>query len=151
SVAVANAQVRGATTAYVEAASGDALTFAEYEDTSTRLAAALVARGEAEGWARGDRIGMQCPDGPYSHALLLACEKAGFVGVGIGSRAGTRERDHLLARTNARTLITDARALEASAPDDAPALEPIGATDLWFLNSTSGTTGLPKCVMHDQA
>lgn len=25
-----------------------------------------------------------------------------------------------------------------------------GADELWLLNSTSGTTGLPKCVMHDQ-
>jgi len=29
--------------------------------------------------------------------------------------------------------------------------EPLDAHDLWFLNSTSGTTGLPKIVMHDQA
>ena len=27
----------------------------------------------------------------------------------------------------------------------------LGATDLFLLNSTSGTTGLPKCVTHDQA
>ena len=27
----------------------------------------------------------------------------------------------------------------------------LGVADLWLLNSTSGTTGLPKCVMHDQA
>jgi acyl-CoA synthetase len=27
----------------------------------------------------------------------------------------------------------------------------LGVSDLWLLNSTSGTTGLPKCVMHDQA
>jgi acyl-CoA synthetase len=26
----------------------------------------------------------------------------------------------------------------------------LGADDLWLLNSTSGTTGLPKCVMHSQ-
>ena len=28
--------------------------------------------------------------------------------------------------------------------------ESIGPSDLWFLNSTSGTTGLPKCVMQTQ-
>jgi acyl-CoA synthetase len=27
---------------------------------------------------------------------------------------------------------------------------PIGSSDVFFLNSTSGTTGLPKCVMHTQ-
>jgi acyl-CoA synthetase len=36
---------------------------------------------------------------------------------------------------------------------DSPDLRPgtgLGADDLWLLNSTSGTTGLPKCVMHSQ-
>ena len=28
-----------------------------------------------------------------------------------------------------------------------PAAQPIGPDELWFVNSTSGTTGLPKCVM----
>jgi acyl-CoA synthetase len=34
-------------------------------------------------------------------------------------------------------------------PDPVP-MPRIGASDLFFLNSTSGTTGLPKCVMHTQ-
>jgi acyl-CoA synthetase len=36
---------------------------------------------------------------------------------------------------------------------DSPDLRPgtgLGADDLWLVNSTSGTTGLPKCVMHSQ-
>jgi acyl-CoA synthetase len=61
---------------------------------------------------------------------MLACELADLVGVGVGSRAGTREREHLARRTSG--------------------LQPTPA-GLWFLNSTSGTTGLPKIVMHDQA
>ena len=37
-------------------------------------------------------------------------------------------------------------------PTTEPTTEPgIGADTLWFLNSTSGTTGLPKIVMHNQA
>jgi acyl-CoA synthetase len=77
---------------------------------------------------------------------MLACEKAGIVAVGIGSRAGAREVEHLVARTGARTLFT------VEPPPTAPGTEhPIGPQDLWFLNSTSGTTGLPKIVMHDQA
>jgi acyl-CoA synthetase len=68
------------------------------------------------------------------------------VAVGIGSRAGTREVAHLVERTGARALLT------AEPPPGVRGPEPaLGARDLWFLNSTSGTTGLPKVVMHDQA
>jgi acyl-CoA synthetase len=31
-----------------------------------------------------------------------------------------------------------------------PAAAPLGPDDLWLLNSTSGTTGMPKCVTHHQ-
>lgn len=31
-----------------------------------------------------------------------------------------------------------------------PADVAVGADDIWLLNSTSGTTGLPKCVVHNQ-
>jgi acyl-CoA synthetase len=61
---------------------------------------------------------------------MLACELAGLIGVGVSARAGAREREHLASRT--------------SGPQPTP-------DRLWFLNSTSGTTGLPKIVMHDQA
>ena len=145
-VAARNARDRPDVTAFVEAATGERVTFSEYDDISTRMAGALRARG----WERGDRVAVQAPDGPYVHALALACEKAGHVAVGIGARAGARERDHLLAHTGARTLLTDARALLASAPRMTPSLRPFAADELWFLNSTSGTTGLPKCVMHNQ-
>ncbi|MDQ2876563.1 MAG: AMP-binding protein [Actinomycetota bacterium] len=36
------------------------------------------------------------------------------------------------------------------APPDLRPGTALGAGDLWLLNSTSGTTGLPKCVMHSQ-
>jgi acyl-CoA synthetase len=145
-VAGGNARECPGRLAFVEATSDARLTFAEYDDMSTRMAAALLAQG----WERGDRVGMQVPDGPEAHALLLACEKAGLVAVGIGARAGARERDHLLARTGARTLITDPDAMLAAAPTGAVELRPFGPDELWFVNSTSGTTGLPKCVMHHQ-
>jgi acyl-CoA synthetase len=69
-------------------------------------------------------------DGPAAHVEMLACELAGLIGVGVSARAGTREREHLASRTSGARPSPDG---------------------LWFLNSTSGTTGLPKIVMHDQA
>jgi acyl-CoA synthetase len=48
---------------------------------------------------------------------------------------------------DASRLARDGGSAPAAVP--APA-RPLGPADLFLLNSTSGTTGLPKCVMHDQ-
>jgi acyl-CoA synthetase len=128
-------------TAFVEALSGDAIAWREYDERSSAIAASLASQYDV-----GDRIALQMADGPGVHAAMLGCEKAGVVAVGIGARAGERETRHLLERTGSRTLYT----VEPLAPGTAPQ-RPLGPGDLWFLNSTSGTTGLPKIVMHDQA
>jgi acyl-CoA synthetase len=121
-------------------------TWRTYEESSDALAAALVGRGVGS----GDRVAVMLPDGPDVHTAFLAIEKSGAVIVGIGPRAGERERQHLLAETGARLLIDGPESLAAGDArlDRARAR---GVGDLWLLNSTSGTTGLPKIVMHDQA
>jgi acyl-CoA synthetase len=136
--------------AFIEGASGTTMSWREYDELSDRVAAALVARGHE----RGARVAMQLADGPLVHAAFVGAEKAGVVTVGIGPRAGSAEVDHLLGRTGAAALVRD---------DDLQALLELGAQvpaapparafrddELWLLNSTSGTTGLPKCVMHHQ-
>ena len=45
---------------------------------------------------------------------------------------------------------TTAPRTEAHAAVDAIAARAFGADDLFLVNSTSGTTGLPKCVVHNQ-
>ena len=43
--------------------------------------------------------------------------------------------------------------LDVVSHDDAPTAltgRALGPNELFFINSTSGTTGLPKCVMHTQ-
>jgi acyl-CoA synthetase len=127
--------------AFTEASSAASITWREYHDRSSRMAAVL-----RDAYAPGDRIALQLPDGPGVHTAMLACEKAGIVAVGIGARAGVRETKHLVERTEARAVLT------AEPPLGDTGSEPgIDAHELWFLNSTSGTTGLPKIVMHDQA
>lgn len=126
--------------AFVEGASGASMTWAEYDARSSAMAATLTA------FDRGARVALQIADGPDVHAAMLGCEKAGVVAVGIGTRAGEREVENLVGRSGAERLYR-----EAPEPSTPGAERPIGPDELWFLNSTSGTTGLPKMVMHDQA
>jgi acyl-CoA synthetase len=135
-----NARERPDGIAFVEGASGESMTWADYDARSSAIAATLTSL------ERGARVALQISDGPDVHATMLGCEKAGVVAVGIGTRAGEREVARLVERSGATTLYRE------PPPASAPGLErPIGGDELWFLNSTSGTTGLPKIVMHDQA
>jgi acyl-CoA synthetase len=126
-------------------AGAEARSWRDYSDQADALAAILAARFPV----RGTRVAVQLRDGGDVHVLYLAAERAGIVVVGIGPRAGAREVEHLVARTSAVTLLTKLPEVEAAAPVD-PA-RAFGPDELWFLNSTSGTTGLPKVVMHHQA
>ncbi|MEO6468299.1 MAG: class I adenylate-forming enzyme family protein [Acidimicrobiia bacterium] len=127
---------------------GDPLTWGEYDARACELATQL-AQTYPE---RGTRIAVQMPDGPDVHVMYLAAERAGLVVVGVGPRAGTREVDHLLAATGAAELITTLPlATPGSGGGELDASRAFPADELWFLNSTSGTTGLPKIVMHHQA
>jgi acyl-CoA synthetase len=66
-------------------------------------------------------------------------------------------RDHVVVPGELATdepLERDGRPLRAPDPratEAAIAARRLGPGDLFLLNSTSGTTGLPKCVTHDQA
>lgn len=151
--------------------------WARYDELSDCLARRFLN----EGLARGDRIGVYLPDGIDLHVALLAAEKAGLIALGIGSRAGLREVRHLLSVAQASALLSfpvhrdidmvaatdelrghlpglrhwvletdfvrQARLEEAPLPEGGFP----GSNEIFLLNSTSGTTGMPKCVVHDQA
>jgi acyl-CoA synthetase len=165
------------------------LTWSAYDVASDRLAGVLAAGDEAP----GGRVAVVLPDTPGVHVALLAAEKAGLTIVGVGHRAGEQELAHLLARTEATTLISSSTLAGRPVADVVASLRsegcPIGRRieipefevdlrapilvddeasdaayldvracderrtrpdDRWLLNSTSGTTGLPKCVVHTQ-
>jgi acyl-CoA synthetase len=65
----------------------------------------------------------------------------------LGSLGVTLDRMVLVGRD---ALMVDADLAEGAVIDDSIGLRPSDPDALFLLNSTSGTTGLPKCVMHTQ-
>jgi acyl-CoA synthetase len=151
-------------------------TWAGYDGRAAEWAAVLAGTG----LERGERVAVLLPDSATVHAVFVGAERAGLVVAGIGPRAGRREIEHLVTKTGAAALVStsvhrehDMVALAAElraagrplrhhlvvdpagflvdgpSPVD-PAGRALGPDDLFLLNSTSGTTGLPKCVMHTQ-
>ena len=131
--------------------------WADYDEAAARVAGALLGAGVTP----GERVAVVLADGPDVHAVFVGAERAGAVVVGIGARAGEREVAHLVGRTGALLAVTDRedvpvpRRLTLEAALRGPRLRAseavgIGPDELFLLNSTSGTTGLPKCVMHTQ-
>jgi acyl-CoA synthetase len=139
----------------------DRVTWREYDIRSTTRARALG------GFAPGAKLGVLVPDGPLVHEVFVAAERAGLTVVGIGPRAGEREIEHLLATTGAVALVAAQSYAPLADRLGIPLLDPesawpvgdgavagrvaLSSTDLFLVNSTSGTTGLPKIVMHSEA
>jgi acyl-CoA synthetase len=149
--------------------------WADYHERASRLARVLVATG----LPRGARVAVLLPDGVAVHVAFVAAERAGLTVVGLGHRAGDDEIRHLLTLTRADALVTptahrgrptaelvaalrvaggalshhvvvDANGDAGDAPAFDAAARAFGPDDLFLVNSTSGTTGMPKCVMHTQ-
>ena len=155
---------------------GSSLTWRQFDYAATTLAERLAGAGIA----RGDRVAVWHGDSAAIHALFVAVERRGAVVVGIGARAGTREVAALLRSSQPKMLVSDAprgddaaRAVAAVAELSVPVVvltqgggelrldlgaapaalqtgHQLGPDDVFLINSTSGTTGLPKCVVHTQ-
>jgi acyl-CoA synthetase len=155
---------------------GLSFTWHEFDNAATALAEQLAGVGVV----RGDRIAVWHGDAAAIHVLFVAIERCGAVVVGIGARAGTREVAAILHNSQPKMLISDrqrsdvaihavADVAEFTVPllvlahdDGAPRLNiptaatalgtgrQLGPDDVFLINSTSGTTGLPKCVVHTQ-
>ncbi|HXY63697.1 MAG TPA: class I adenylate-forming enzyme family protein [Mycobacterium sp.] len=155
---------------------GTALTWREFDCSADALAEQLAAVGVE----RGDRVAVWHGDSTAIHVLFVAIERCGAVVVGIGARAGTREVAAILRSSRPKLLISDQQrrdaALQAATgltefavpslvlthdadfprlnidakPRAVRAESELGPDDVFLINSTSGTTGLPKCVVHTQ-
>ena len=149
------------------------LTWREFDAAATALAEQLAGIGIGP----GDRVAVWHGDSAAIHALFVAVERCGAVVVGIGARAGAREVAAILGNSQPKIVISDSQRSEAAtqvvaaaglsllvlglvggalrlnvfaAPRALRADSQLGPDDVFLINSTSGTTGLPKCVVHTQ-
>ena len=152
---------------------GAALTWREFDRSADALAQQLAGVGVE----RGDRVAVWHGDSTAIHVLFVAIERCGAVVVGLGARAGTREVAAILRSSQPMLLISDEQRSDAAArvaaefpvpslvlthDADVPRLNTdakprtlglgaqLGPDDVFLINSTSGTTGLPKCVVHTE-
>ncbi|RVU15898.1 AMP-dependent synthetase [Streptomyces antnestii] len=149
------------------------LTYAELDDQSDRLAAALRRLG----LDRGDRVATLAANRAELVVTEAALYKAGLTRAPINARLGTGEVNQLLTESDAQVLLTDAAHLEAAraavpgtgvksvlgydGPSDlgpgyaetlaATAAEPVevdcSETDIAVLHFTSGSTGRLKAAI----
>ena len=144
-------------------------TWAEFDRAATNLACDLQRLGVS----RSDRVGLWHKDTAAIHVALVAIERCGAAVVGLGSRVGVREVEQILRTTEPVLLVADTErhqlateAADASLrvvalgaeldvdtrprADSPSSLSPAGPDDVFLINNTSGTTGMPKCVVHTQ-
>ena len=162
-----NAERTPGRAAYIDHPDG-LLTWHEFD----RAAASLAHQLAGAGIGAADRVAVWHGDTAAIHVLFVAIERCGAVVVGIGARAGTREVAAILRGAQPRILITDPARSESTGPaiegamaclvldpgtlslnSTAEPAEPragLSPDDVFLINSTSGTTGLPKCVVHTQ-
>lgn len=95
------AQQRPDQAAVVDPSSGDAMTFAELDDRSRRLAAGLAATGVAH----GDRIAVWLPNIPEWLVLQFAAARLGAVVVAVNTRFRAHELSEILRVSDASCLV----------------------------------------------
>jgi acyl-CoA synthetase (AMP-forming)/AMP-acid ligase II len=150
------------------------LTFAELNSRVNRAATGLRDLGVKQ----GDRVALFATDSTMFIETLLACAKLGAIYVPLNFRLAEPELELLLRVSGAETLFFSDRYKDLIRSVDVPGLRttisfdsesgdlsydqllergtdeeidvPVGEEDIMCIAFTSGTTSLPKGVMHSQ-
>jgi acyl-CoA synthetase (AMP-forming)/AMP-acid ligase II len=121
----------------------EAMTYAQVDELSDRIAHVLLGRGER-------RVGLVLENGLHSIPFDFACAKAGVARVPLNPRLSPAEHEQILRVADAEVLpLEEVLAAAHDAPATPPAVEPAEDDDLLLL-ATSGTTGRLKLVRHTQ-
>jgi fatty-acyl-CoA synthase len=132
---------------------------AQLDERARRVAAGLAARGVG----RGDRVALWLPNVPAWLELEFALARLGAIAVAVNTRFRAREAQDVVERSGARLLVrhpaydrVDADLVELGPAYDALLEHPPLGEDRadpdapCNVFTSSGTTGLPKLVVHRQ-
>jgi fatty-acyl-CoA synthase len=150
-------------TALADVPGGRRVSYAELEQRTARLAAALRS---SFGVGRGDRVAMLSRNCALAFELMYACARLGAIFVPLNVRLAPAELRRLAADAGPSVLFGEQELLRAPIAPGIPALSweqdlehlladgsagldpvPLGPDDPWVIIYTSGTTGLPKGVL----
>jgi carnitine-CoA ligase len=123
-------------------ASGQELTFAEFDERSDRIARALLKLGIAH----GDRVAVMLGNRPEFPLLWIAIAKSGAVMVPINMYARSADASYLLQHSGAAVMVTDSGCLDlaVSLRELCPVLQHVLSVDEPAAEAAAaGVIGLP--------